>query len=115
MSLTTKDMQEIAKLFEPSNDRLDRLETGHVLLEERMDTLEERMDKLEENQSNMYQELRSLNRSVAVLEAELIPKIQIILDNLVALNDRDAKITRLEEVQEDHGVRIFALEEAVKK
>ena len=119
MALTKEDLQAIGELMDdklekslkPINTRLDKLEQGQKALEQGQKHLEESVENVKES-------LQVVRKSQMTVELELTPKIKAAFDGFTNAKEKneqqDGRIAYLEQKTDNHDIRIFALEQAVK-
>lgn len=100
-----KEMLEAMRsMFEPINTRLDTIDT--------------RLDTLESGQEVIEGELQEIKRRVVkteIVQENIISKrLDSIWEAVSGVQEKFDKLDRVEAVQEEHGHRIFALEQVVK-
>jgi chromosome segregation ATPase len=118
VALTKDDLQAIGELMddklEPINARLENVEQEIGGLNQRIEHVEQEIGGITQRLDHVEQDVRRINQSVAVLEKDLTFKVNIVYENIVDINNRNQKIDRIEEKQENHEDRIWALEQTVK-
>jgi len=82
--------------------------------QEQADMRQEQADMRQE-QADMRQDIRKLNQNVAVVETKVMQKLNLISEGLVGWNERNQHIDRLEAEQEEHGHRLWAIEQVLRE
>ena len=97
MSLTKGDLQAIGELMDSKLEPLNK----------RIDGLDKRVGKLEDT-------IESVRDSQLLIENKFLPKIQVALDGIMSLvekdKEQDKRIDGLELKTEKHDTKIFKLE-----
>jgi len=98
MALTKEDLQAIAALMdsklEPINNRLDTMQTDIAALKE---------------------DVRKIDETTIRIEVEHGRKISGLYDSVVGTGEKFTRLDTVENKVDDHGHRIWALEQAVKE
>jgi len=71
MTLTNEDLQAIATLLQPINDRLDKVDSRLDGVENRLDRVENRLDKVENRLDKVESEISALKVGQKELSKEL--------------------------------------------
>ena len=104
MALTKEDLQSIGELMdgklEPINVRLDKVDA--------------RLDKVEARLDTMQDDIGSLKADMAYHNHTIEPQLKLIMEGIQGMHDHYRRIDIVEARQEDHGQRIFALEQVAK-
>jgi chromosome segregation ATPase len=127
------DMRDVKTSIAKLDERMAKLEDRMVSLEDRLAKLEDRVAKLEDRMAKLEGRVTSLEVSMrdvkdfmevttgAMLKIEVdeLPKIQFAIqiadESLQSLLAQRMQFEKLENRTEDHGNRIWALEEFVKR
>ena len=108
MALTREDLQSVREIAR------EEVAEGIAPLKVEISEVKQRLTTLEEKHDGLVREVRSISNSVILLEVTLSDKLQILIEGMNGWQDRNHQIDNLERKTEDHGHRIWALEEAVK-
>ena|GEM_PF-6275959 len=95
MALTNEDLQAIQALL------------GNAATKDDIAAINTRLDTIEGKQDAMSADLTRLNHTIE-------PQLKIIRESIDGLQERYNRLDRVEAKQDDHGHRIWALEQAVK-
>ena len=86
--------------------KLESLETGQKAMQAGQEKLSARLDHVEES-------LERVKISQMRVELEQYPRIDAALDGVAGMQEKFDKLDNLEAKQENHGNRIFALEQVL--
>jgi hemerythrin-like domain-containing protein len=79
-----------------------------------MDEIKQGQDELRQEVAEIKKDGRRINQSVAVMETDLTFKVNVVYENVTDIIKQNRKIDNIETKQEDHEIRIWALEQVVK-
>lgn len=67
--------------FDKIESRLDKIESRLDNVESRLDSVESRLDNVESKINTMQDDITSLKHSAYLLENDIAPKVQVLLEN----------------------------------
>ena len=98
--------QMMDQKLEPINERLDKMEVGQA-------SLQADVASLQADVASLQDDISFVRGTVTVLEHDHGQKLNAIWNGLQGFEESSKRIRRLEDKAEDHGDRIFALEQVV--
>ena len=101
MALTNDDIQAIGELLKP--------------IKEQQDAMKEQQDVMKEQQDAMKEQQAMHTRSIMTLENKVMHELKLLNENLPDVITRNEELKELRETVDDHGNRIFALEQVANK
>ena len=118
MALTKEDLQSIGELMdgklEPINVRLDKVDSRLDKVDSRLDKADTRFDAIEARLDTMQDDISSLKADMVYHNHTIEPQLKLIMEGIQGMHDHYRRIDIVEARQEDHGQRIFALEQVAK-
>ncbi|MDR1891583.1 MAG: hemolysin XhlA family protein [Oscillospiraceae bacterium] len=101
--------------------RLDKIESRIDKMDERIDKIETRLDKMDERIDKMDKRLSKVEEDVSFVRGQLViienvhlKKLNFISEGISGWQERNRQIDKHESKLENHGNRIWALEQVVK-
>lgn len=91
VALTNEDLQAIAALMDSKLEPISN----------RLEAVEAKQDKL--------------SADIATLNHDIVPKVNLLVEGMKGMQEKFSRLDRLEAKQEDHGHRIWALEQSHNK
>lgn len=85
-------------------NKLDNLENKFDNFENRMDNFEIRMDRLENRMDNLEQDMKSVKKTCLLVENDIAPKVQVLLE---AHSDLAKNVAVAKNLEERVGVLEF--------
>ena len=82
MALTKDDLNAIAQLLQPINDRLDKIEDRLDQMDTRLDQMDDRFDKIELRHSHTEKKLEDLQLNVAIAHKEIKRDLHELQDKM---------------------------------
>ena len=108
MALTKDDLQAIREIAREEVQR----ETAPIKAD--VSNLKADVAELKVDVAELKVEMRAMNQGLAVIESKVLAELQILKEGMTGWQQRNLQIDTLEHRIEDHGHRIWALEEVVK-
>ena len=100
-----KRLDRVEERLDKVDKRLDRVEERLGKVEERLDKVEERLGKVEERLDKVEGHMEELDerslRSAVALEGEVIPKLQLLYEGQVTLQETLAPKERVEVLEDE--------------
>ena len=123
MALTKEDLQAIRGLMqeelEPINTRLDKVDARLDKVDARLDKVDARLDKVDARLDTLEEKVDVVRQSQLNIELTELPRIAVALDGYSLARDKneqqDERIVFLEKKTDNHDMRLFSLEQTVKK
>ena len=111
------DMESQISKIPAIEARLDGIEaqTSKIpTIEARLDGVEARLDTIDGKLDTMEGKQDALSADVSRLSHNIEPLLKTILEAIAGLQERYDRFDKVEATQEEHGHRIWALEQAIK-
>ncbi len=114
MALTKEDLLAIGELMDGKLEKaLNPIKGDIRTLKQDVGTLKQDVGALKQDVGALKQDMRTLNQTVAAIETDHGLKLGVLFDAHVDTVRNAATIKALDAKVEDHGHRIFALEQSV--
>ena len=94
---------------------LEQIQSRQSKTEAILEQIQQEQADMRQEQADMRQDIRKLNQNVAVVETKVMQKLNLISEGLVGWNERNQHIDRLEAEQEEHGHRLWAIEQVLRE
>lgn len=84
--------------------KMDSMESKMDSMESKMDSMENRMDSMENRMDSMQKDIESLKKTAYLVETDIAPKVQLLLENHT---DLSKNVMVAKDVEERVGVLEF--------
>jgi len=98
MALTKEDLQAIA-----------------ALMDSKLEPINNRLDTMQADIADLKEDVRKIDETTVSIEVEHGRKISGLYDSVVGTGEKFTRLDTVENKVDDHGHRIWALEQAVKE
>ena len=98
MALTKEDLQAIA-----------------ALMDSKLEPINNRLDTMQADIADLKEDVRKIDETTIRIEVEHGRKISGLYDSVVGTGEKFTRLDTVENKVDDHGHRIWALEQAVKE